>query len=225
MPKIAKRQKANLAMKPEGPQPIGNAVKVLKSFKAPRFDQTVQVTMHLGIDTKQADQQIRGSISMPKGTGKTARVVAFCPADKVDAARQAGAIEAGAEDLVEKVNGGWMDFDVAVASPDMMRIVSKLGRVLGPKGLMPSPKAGTVAPDIVTAVKEYSAGKVEYRNDDGGNVRCVLGKMSFPAEHLVENFEHFLSIINRIKPSSSKGTYIKKCVISATMTPGIYVAV
>ena len=225
MPKIAKRQKANLAMTPEGPQPISNAVKVLKSYKAPRFDQTVQVTMHLGIDTKQADQQIRGSISLPKGTGKTARVVAFCSGDKVDAAKQAGAIEAGAEELVEKINGGWMDFDVAVASPDMMRIVSKLGRVLGPKGLMPSPKAGTVAQDIVTAVKEYSAGKVEYRNDDGGNVRCIVGKMSFPAEHLVENFEHFLAIINRIKPSSSKGTYIKKCVISGTMTPGIYVAV
>jgi large subunit ribosomal protein L1 len=225
MPKMSKRRKADVEKVPQKPQPIQEAVKVLKSFKAPKFDQTVNVCVHLGIDPKQAEQQLRGSVAMPKGTGKTARVVAFCQSDMAADAKAAGAIEAGGEELVDKVNGGWMDFDVAIASPDMMKLVSKLGRVLGPKGLMPSPKAGTVTADIVTAVKEYAGGKVEYRNDDGGNVHCILGKMSFPEGDLVANFDHFIATINRVKPSSSKGTYIKKCVISGTMTPGVLIAV
>jgi len=157
--------------------------------------------------------------------GKTARVICFCQPDLVAAAKGAGAAEAGGDDLIDKINGGWFEFDVAVASPDMMRSVSKLGRVLGPKGLMPSPKAGTVTPDVVTAVKEYSAGKLEYRNDDGGNVHCVLGKMSFAEADLIENFQHFMATIERVKPSGAKGTYVKKCVISGTMTPGVQVAV
>jgi large subunit ribosomal protein L1 len=224
---LTKRRKANIeiASKHQGPQPIPEAVKVLKSYKGTKFDQTVDVVVNLGIDPKQADQQLRGSISMPKGVGKTAKVVCFCASDKVAAAKAAGAIEAGGDDLIEKINGGWMDFDVAVASPDMMRTVSKLGKVLGPKGLMPSPKAGTVTPDVVNAVKEYSAGKAEYRTDDGGNIHCVLGKMSFSAEDLTQNLEHFVNTINKIKPASAKGTYIKKCVISGTMTPGVQVAV
>ena len=223
----SKRIKANreLLDKHKGPQQIPDAVKVLKSFKGPKFDQTVDVCVNLGIDPKQADQQLRGAISFPKGVGKTARVVCFCQTDKVAAAKAAGAIEAGAEELVDKINGGWMDFDVAVASPDMMRIVSKLGKVLGPKGLMPSPKAGTVTPDVVTAVKEYGAGKVEYRTDDGGNVHCVLGKMSFSEADLTANLSHFVATIEKIKPASAKGTYIKKCVISGSMTPGVQVAV
>ncbi len=227
MPKISKRAKANAAIaeKIKNPQPPAEAVKVLKQFKGPKFDQTVEVCVHLGIDPKVAEQQLRGSISMPKGVGKTARVIAFVPTDKVAQAKEAGAVEAGGEELVAKVEGGWMEFDVAVATPDMMRVVSKLGRVLGPKGLMPSPKAGTVTPDVVTAVKEYSAGKVEYRNDDGGNVHCIIGKMSFSAEDLIANLEHFLGIIHKIKPSSAKGQYIKRCVISGTMTPGVPVAV
>lgn len=225
--KITKRTKANheILAKHEGAQPIQNAVKVLKSFKAPKFDQSVNVCFSLGIDPKQADQGIRGSVSLPKGVGKTARVVAFCQSDKVAACKAAGAVDAGADDLVAKVEGGWMDFDVAVASPDMMRVVSKLGKVLGPKGLMPSPKAGTVTPNIVEAVKEYGAGKVEYRNDDGGNIHCILGKMSFSEADLAENFEHMLGVINRVRPSAAKGQYIKKCVISGTMTPGIQVQV
>lgn len=227
MPTMTKRRKANLEVleKAKGPQPIGDAVKILKSFKTPKFNQTVDVVVNLGIDPKQADQQLRGAISFPKGVGKTARVVCFCQSDKVEAAKAAGAIEAGGDDLIEKVNGGWMDFEVAVASPDMMRTVSKLGKVLGPKGLMPSPKAGTVAADVVTAVKEYVAGKVEYRTDDTGNVHCIVGKMNFSEADLAANLEHFINTIHKIKPASAKGTYIKKCVISGTMTPGVQVAV
>jgi len=227
MPKPSKRTRANLeiATRYAGPQTIENAVKALKSFRGPKFDQTVEAVVNLGIDPRQAEQQLRGSISMPKGVGKTARVICFCGEDKVAEARNAGAIEAGGEGLVEKIAGGWMDFDVAIASPDMMRVVSKLGRVLGPKGLMPSPKAGTVTPDVVKAVKEYSAGKLEYRNDDGGNVHCIVGKMSFSEADLVENVTHFLHTIEKIKPPTAKGQYIKKFVISGTMTPGVHVAV
>jgi large subunit ribosomal protein L1 len=223
----SKRSAANVQIgdKHEGPQPIPDAVKALKSFKGPRFDQTVEVCVHLGIDPRQADQQLRGSISMPKGVGKTARVVCFCSEDAAPEAKTAGAIEAGGDDLIKKIEGGWMEFDVAVASPEMMRTVSKLGRVLGPKGLMPSPKAGTVTKDVVTAVKEYAAGKLEYRNDDGGNIHCVLGKMSFADQDLIDNFEHFMGVIQKFRPSSAKGQYVKKCVISGTMTPSVQVAV
>jgi large subunit ribosomal protein L1 len=223
----SKRAKANreIVSKVKAAQPVPEAIKTLKSFKGTKFNQTIDVCVNLGIDTKHADQQLRGAISFPKGVGKTARVACFCQSDKAEAAKAAGAVEAGGEELVEKISGGWMDFDVAVASPDMMRVVSKLGKVLGPKGLMPSPKAGTVTPDVVNAVKEYSAGKVEYRADAGGNVHCIIGKMNFKEEDLVENLEHFLATINRVKPASSKGTYIKRCVISGTMTPGVPVAV
>jgi large subunit ribosomal protein L1 len=227
MAEPSKRSAANaqIGLKHEGPQPIPEAVKALKSFKGPRFDQSVEVCVHLGIDPRQADQQLRGSISMPKGIGKTARVICFCSEDAAKEAKAAGAIEAGAEELIKKIEGGWMEFDVAVASPDLMRMVSKLGRVLGPKGLMPSPKAGTVTKDVVTAVTEYAAGKLEYRNDDGGNIHCVLGKMSFADEDLVENFEHFMATIQKRRPPSAKGQYVKKCVISGTMTPSVQVAV
>ncbi|MDY7107228.1 MAG: 50S ribosomal protein L1 [Planctomycetota bacterium] len=222
-----KRAKANaeIAAKYAGPQSMQEAVKAVKSFKGPKFDQAVEVSVHLGIDPRQADQQLRGSIAMPKGVGKSARVICFCPEDKVEEAKAAGAVEAGGEELVEKIQGGWMEFDVAVASPDMMRVVSKLGRQLGPKGLMPSPKAGTVTPDIINAVTEYAAGKLEYRNDDGGNIHCVIGKTSFSEADLIENLEHFMATINRIRPAAAKGQYIKKLVISGTMTPGIQIAV
>ena len=158
---------------------------------------------------------------MPHGIGKSATVIAFCPSEKVEEARAAGAIEAGAEDLVEKVAGGWMDFDVAIATPDMMRVVSRLGKVLGPKGLMPSPKAGTVTPNVGEAVREYSAGKQEYRNDEGGNVHCVLGKMSFSDEQLTDNLRHFVETLDRIRPSSTKGQYLKRLVVSGAMTPSV----
>lgn len=225
MPALSKRRKANLASAISNPVSPAEAVAALRKFKTPKFDQTVNVVMHLGIDPKQADQALRGSIGLPHGTGKTARVICFCNSDKSAAAKAAGAVEAGAEDLVAKIEGGWMDFDVAVASPDMMRVVSKLGKVLGPKGLMPSPKAGTVAPDVIGAVKEYANGKQEYRNDDGGNVHGVIGKLSFADAKLVENLEAFIANINKVKPAAAKGTYIKKCVIAACMSPGVQVAV
>jgi large subunit ribosomal protein L1 len=225
MPNISKRRKANLSNATDKVLSPAEAVAALRKFKTPKFDQTVNVVMHLGIDPKQADQIIRGSIGLPHGTGKTARVVCFCSSDKAAAAKAAGAVDAGAEELVARIEGGWMEFDVAVASPDMMRVVSKLGKVLGPKGLMPSPKAGTVAPDVINAVKEYANGKQEYRNDDGGNVHGVIGKLSFADAKLAENLEAFIANINKVKPSSSKGTYIKKCVIAACMSPGVQVAV
>lgn len=224
MARTGKRTRTNNSLRPTDPMVLSEAVLKLREFKGPNFDQTVNAVVHLGIDPKQADQALRGSISLPHGIGKSARVIAFCPDDKVEDAKSAGAIEAGGEELVKKVDGGWFEFDVAVATPDMMRVVSKLGRVLGPKGLMPSPKAGSVTPNIADAVKEYSAGKQEYRNDDGGNVHCVVGKMSFSDEQLLGNLEHFAEMIEKIRPAATKGTYLKRFVISATMTPGIEIA-
>lgn len=220
-----KRNRANQELRPTEPMDLPSAVAKLREFKAPKFDQTVNAVVHLGIDPKQADQALRGSISMPNGIGKSARVIAFCPSEKVEEAMEAGAVEAGGDDLVAKVDGGWFDFDVAIATPDMMRVVSRLGKVLGPKGMMPSPKAGTVTPKVGEAVREYSAGKQEYRNDDGGNVHCIVGKMSFTDEQLVGNLEHFADTIEKIRPSSAKGAYVKKFVISGAMTPGIEIAV
>lgn len=220
-----KRHRHNAAIAPATPVDMPTAIATLRKFKHTKFDQSVNVVVSLGIDPKASDQALRGSISMPHGIGKSARVICFCPADKAAAAKAAGAVEVGGEDLVSKVEGGWMDFDVAVASPDMMRVVSKLGKVLGPKGLMPSPKAGTVTPDVASAVKEYSAGKQEYRNDDGGNVACVIGKLSFKDEALLANLEHFVATIHKIRPAATKGTYIRKCVLAASMSPGIQIAV
>ena len=224
---MTRKAKANreIAAKYEGPQELETAIKALKEFKAPKFDQTVEVVVKLGIDPRQADQQLRGSVSFPRGIGRSARVACFCTPDKAAAAKAAGAVEAGGEDLVEKIQGGWMDFDVAVASPDMMRVVSALGRVLGPKGLMPSPKAGTVTPDVETAVREYSAGKLEYRNDEYGNIHCVIGKMSFADEDLLEHFRFFIDHVQKIRPAAAKGNYLQKATVSGTMTPGIQVAV
>lgn len=221
--RLNRRMRENAKQKPAQALPPAEAVAALKKFKGPKFDQTVNVVMHLGIDVKQADQTIRGSIALPKGIGKSKRVVAFCGVDKVKPAMEAGAVKAGADDLVAEIEKGWMDFDVAVATPDMMRVVSKLGKVLGPKGLMPSPKAGTVTADVVQAVREYSAGKLEYRNDTGGNVHGVIGKMSFKDVDLVENLTHFIAAIEKLKPQASKGVYIKRIVISASMTPGVQV--
>ncbi|MCC6677292.1 MAG: 50S ribosomal protein L1 [Phycisphaerales bacterium] len=221
--RINKRAKANAALKPADAMLPADAVAALKKFKAPKFDQTINVCMHLGIDTAQADQSMRGAISLPKGIGKTKRVVAFCQSDVAPRALEAGAVKAGGEDLVAEIEKGWMDFDVAVASPDMMRVVSKLGKVLGPKGLMPSPKAGTVTPNIPEAVKEYSAGKVEYRADKGGNVHAVIGKMSFPDAALAENLEFFIKAIEKARPATARGVYIKRITVSGAMTPGVQI--
>ncbi|MEE9294445.1 MAG: 50S ribosomal protein L1 [Phycisphaerae bacterium] len=205
------------------------SVKSDRSYKNGRkrkqFDQTVELVLHLGIDPKQADQMLRGAISLPKGTGRTQRVIAFCDSSMADAAKAAGAIEAGAEELVDKITKGWMDFDVAVAHPQMMGKVGKLGRVLGPQGKMPSPKAGTVTPDVENAVREYSAGKLEYRNDAGGNIHLPVGKMSFATGDLKENIEAVVSQMIKLKPASSKGKYIKRVCISGTSTPSVQLAV
>ncbi|MEO1009043.1 MAG: 50S ribosomal protein L1 [Planctomycetota bacterium] len=223
MARVSKRRRGNLEKAPTDELEPKTAITTVKGFKGPRFDQSVEVCMHLNIDTRQADQALRGSVSLPKGIGQTKRVIAFCQEDVKDAAIEAGAMKAGGEELVAEIEGGWMDFDVAVASPDMMRVISKLGRVLGPKGLMPSPKAGTVTPDVPTAVQEYAAGKVEYRADSGGNIHGVIGKMSFAEGDLLENYEYFVQAIEKIRPSAVKGEYIKKITISGTMTPGVRV--
>ena len=224
MPRKGKRSRANDELRSDEKVSVEEAIGSLRRFKQPKFDQTVNAVAHLGIDPKQADQALRGSISMPHGIGKSATVIAFCPSEKIEEAKAAGAIEAGADDLVEKVAGGWMDFDVAVATPDMMRVVSRLGKVLGPKGLMPSPKAGTVTPNVGEAVREYSAGKQEYRNDEGGNVHCVLGRWSFSDEQLTDNLRHFVETIDKVRPASTKGHYLKRLVVSGTMTPGVNIA-
>jgi len=200
---------------------LTQAVEKVKSFKSVKFDQSIECVLNLGIDPKQADQLVRGSISLPNGIGKQKKVIAFCEDSDAEAARNAGAVEAGCDELVKKVTDGWMDFDVAIASPKVMGKVGKLGRVLGPQGKMPSPKNGTVTMDVVTAVSEFAAGKVEFRNDSGGNIHVVIGKQSFETAKLVENAEAFVSHIKKIKPAATKGTYIKKICLSATMSPGI----
>jgi len=207
------------------PMSIKEAVEKIKSFNTVKFDQSVECVLQLGIDPKQADQLVRGSISLPHGIGKHKKVVAFCEGPDIEAAQKAGAIEAGCEELIKKVSDGWMDFDVAIASPKVMGKVGKLGRVLGPQGKMPSPKNGTVTDDVASAVAEFAAGKVEFKNDAGGNVHIVVGKQSFDAEKLIGNIEAFVTHIKKIKPATAKGTYIKKMCISATMSPAIAVSI
>lgn len=201
------------------------SVKSKKSYKGAKtrkgFDQTIELVMWLGIDPKQADQMVRGSLSLPKGIGKTKKVIAFCPDELANDAKAAGAVEAGADDLIKKVTDGWTDFDVAVAHPAVMGKVGKLGRVLGPQGKMPSPKSGTVTPDIVQAVKEYGAGKLEFRNDAGGNVHAIVGKASFSPEDLQANIEKFVDHIRKSKPAAAKGQFIKRVCVSGTMTPSV----
>jgi large subunit ribosomal protein L1 len=220
--KRSKRYREDVKSVPAAPVAIEAAVDVVKGFKAAKFDQSVELIVSLGIDAKQADQAVRGSISLPHGVGKTNRVLAFCPDHLVEAAKAAGAIRAGGQDLVAAIEKeSFTDFDVAIASPDMMRFVGRLGKVLGPKGLMPSPKAGTVTADIATAVKEYVAGKIEYRNDTGGNVHCVVGKQSFAKQDLVDNVNAMVAQLRRVKPAAAKGTYFKKLVLKGTMTPAV----
>lgn len=226
MPKQSKRYRA-LASKQKSAEPLAlsAAVEVLKEFGTTKFDQSVEIHMRLGIDPKQADQIVRGSVVLPHGIGRTQRVVVFAKGDMATAAKEAGADEVGQEDLAKRIKEGWLDFDVCIAAPDMMGLVGPLGRVLGPRGLMPSPRAGTVTPDVAKVVQEYKAGKVEFRNDSGGNVHAVVGKLSFDKSRLQENIQSFLDHINGLKPIAVKGTYVRSIAICATMSPGVAVAV
>ena len=224
MAKRSKRYRALAEKVPAQPQEVSKAVQIIKDFGGTKFDQSVEIHMRLGIDAKQADQLVRGSIVLPHGIGKTQRVVVFAKGDAAAAAEEAGADEVGQEDLAKKIQGGWTDFDVCIASPDMMGVVGPLGRVLGPRGLMPSPRAGTVTPDVAGTVKEYKAGKVEFRNDSGGNVHAIVGRLSFDIGKLEENVSAFIDLITSMKPMAVKGTYIKGISIAATMSPGVRIA-
>lgn len=204
--------------------PLAEAVKILKGFNTTKFNQTVEVSTHLGIDPRQSDQNVRGSVALPHGIGKTVRVAVFAQGDNAEKARAAGADIVGADDLAQQIKGGTMDFDVALATPDMMGVVGPLGRVLGPRGLMPSPRSGTVTTDIASAVREFKAGKIEFRNDKGGNVAVPVGKITFSEDQLVENINAFLAYLRTLKPSTSKGTYIQTVTVSATMSPGVRVS-
>ncbi len=203
--------------------PVEKAIKLMKELSTVKFDPTAEVHFTLGINPKHADQQIRSNVTLPHGTGKDVKVVVFCSDDKIEEAKKAGAIEAGAEELIEKVTKGWTDFDVVVAAPDMMRHLAKAARVLGPKGLMPSPKAGTVSPDVAKVVEELKAGRLEIRNDKSGIIHTIFGKLSFGEKKLIENLKAMIKTIEEVKPAGQKGEYIKNISINSTMGVGIKV--
>ena len=197
------------------------AIALAQEISTTTWDSTVDVSLRLGIDPRKADQMVRGTVNLPNGTGKTARVLVFANAEKAEAAREAGADHVGSDELIEKVAGGWLDFDAVVATPDLMGKVGRLGKVLGPRGLMPNPKTGTVTMDVAKAVNDIKGGKIEFRNDKHANVQFIIGKSSFSTEQLVENFDAAMDEIMRLKPSASKGRYITRAVLSTTMGPGI----
>lgn len=224
--KITKRmEKASAGINSDEVYQPDEAVKLVKSGATAKFDETIDLAIKLNIDTKQADQLVRGSFSLPNGTGKSVRVIAFCEGDVAVAAKENGAIEVGAADLVEKITKGWLDFDVAIAHPSMMRFVGKLGKQLGPKGLMPSPKGGTVTDKVAEAVSEFCAGKIEFRNDKEGNVHLVVGKASFDDSKLAENVKAAIQHIMSLRPAVVKGDYITRISLSSTMGPGVDIAV
>lgn len=205
------------------PVPLADAIKQLKTFGTTKFIQTVEVSTNLGIDPRQSDQNVRGSVALPHGIGKTVRVAVFAQGDNAEKATAAGADIVGGDDLAQRIKGGFMDFDVALATPDMMGVVGPLGRLLGPRGLMPSPRSGTVTTDIASGVREFKAGKIEFRSDKGGNVAAPVGKLDFSETQLAENIATFLNHLRTVKPAAAKGTYIRSITISATMSPGIRV--
>ena len=227
MPTQSKRYRAAASKNPDGNKKsytLEQGVALLKEFSTTKFDQSVEIHVRTGIDPKQADQLVRGSVVLPNGIGKTLRVVVFAKNELAEQARAAGADEVGAEELQKKIKDGWTDFDVCIAAPDMMGMVGPLGKVLGPRGLMPSPRAGTVTPDVAKTVREYKAGKVEFRNDDYGIVHAVVGKLSFSAEKLVENIRAFLDYIHHLKPHTVRGQYLKSVSLAATMSPGVRIS-
>jgi large subunit ribosomal protein L1 len=206
---------------PEKVYPLAEAFGTLKSLRKAKFDETVECAVRLGVDPKKSDQMVRGAVSLPNGLGKSVRVIAFAEGAAADQAKAAGAMEVGGDELAARIEGGWTDFDVVVAHPAMMRVVGKLGRVLGPQGKMPSPKSGTVTPNVGQAVKEFQAGKVEFRVDAGGNLHVPIGKLSFSPQALEQNARAFLDYVTSLKPSSAKGSYFRNISVSSTMGPGL----
>jgi len=222
MAKLSKRAKiAKEKVDPELQYPIAEAVAVLKELASAKFSESVDVSINLGIDARKSDQNVRGATLLPKGSGKTVRVAVFTQGPNADAAKEAGADIVGMEDLAADVKKGQMDFDVVIASPDAMRVVGQLGQVLGPRGLMPNPKVGTVTPDVATAVKNAKAGQARYRTDKAGIVHCSIGKIGFSAEDILENLQAVIADIVKAKPSASKGIYLKKISLTTTMGPGV----
>ncbi len=204
---------------------LSDALTFLKTNKYSKFDETAEIAFRLGVDPTQSDQMVRGTVSLPNGTGKKVRILVFATGPAADAARAAGAEHVGFEDMVQKVQGGWTDVDVMIATPECMKEVRKLGKVLGPRGLMPNPKTGTVTDDTASAVKQFAAGRVEYRMDKNGNVQVPFGKLSFAVKALQENCQSVIDAVLHSKPSASKGTYIRRCTLSSTMGPGLRIAV
>ncbi len=223
MRKPGKKFAAARQLVPDRLHTIEDAIPLMQKVKFAKFDETVELAMRLGVDPKHADQMVRGTVVLPHGLGRTKRVLAIAGGDKQKDATDAGADFVGGEEIVEKIQGGWMDFDAVVATPDMMRAVGKLGKVLGPRGLMPNPKTGTVTPDIAKAVREIKAGKVEFRVDKTGIIHAPIGKASFPAQNLVENAHALVDSVVRAKPSAAKGKYLKSVTLSSTMGPGIVI--
>jgi large subunit ribosomal protein L1 len=218
---VGKKYEASSKMVDKPVYPLQDAMPLVKKAAFAKFDESVEVSMNLGVDPKHADQMVRGTVVLPHGLGKTTRVIVIASGEKVREAREAGADEVGAEDLVQKIQGGWMDFDAVVATPDMMKSVGRLGKVLGPRGLMPNPKTGTVTLDVTKAVNELKAGKVEFRVDKTGIIHCAVGKVSFDAEKLADNARALINSVLRAKPATAKGRYVKNIVISSTMGPGV----
>jgi len=225
MAKISKRAKGikEKLGSHSGPRAINDALKLLKEASSVKFDETVEVAVNLGVDAKKSDQVVRGSTLLPRGTGKTVRVAVFAQGKNADAAKEAGADIVGFDDLAAQVKAGELNFDVVIASPDAMRVVGQLGQILGPRGLMPNPKTGTVTPDVATAVKNAKGGQVRYRVDKGGIIHCPIGKVSFEVDALRENLDALLADLRKQKPSAAKGVYLKKVTLSTTMGPGVVV--
>ncbi len=222
MPKHSRRYLAlREKIKASGPIPLPDAIELLKQFNTTKFDQTVEVSANLGIDARQSDQNVRGSVSLPHGIGKSVRVAVFAKGENAEKAQEAGADIVGDDDLAKTIKAGTIEFDVALATPDMMGVVGPLGRILGPRGLMPSPRSGTVTTDVASTVREFKAGKIEFRNDKSGNVAAPVGKLSFEPPALVGNIEAFLNHLRGLRPSTAKGQYFRAVTISATMSPGI----
>ena len=218
---MGKKYEASKKMVDKPAYALPDAMPLVKKAAFAKFDESVEVAISLGVDPKHADQMVRGTVVLPHGLGKTTRVIVIASGEKVREAREAGADEVGAEDMVQKIQGGWMEFDAVVATPDMMKSVGRLGKVLGPRGLMPNPKTGTVTLDVTRAVQELKAGKVEFRVDKTGIIHCAVGKVSFEAEKLADNAKALITSVLRAKPATAKGRYVKNIVISSTMGPGV----